>query len=81
MKFLEGILAEYGADAGRAITILPGFGGYFCGVKRVEEYSLQKIELTARRMRIIITGENLTISKYYMQDLFIRGKISGVNVE
>lgn len=81
MKILEQLLKEVGADISGAITLIPSFGGYFSSVKRVEEYTPQKIVLSAFKRRITVTGANLVIDKYFMQDLSVRGEITGVSVE
>ena len=81
MKILRQILKEAGADMAGAVTIVPNFGGYFSFVKRVEEYTPSKIVLTAYKRRVIISGENLVIDKYFAQDLSIKGVITGVTFE
>lgn len=81
MKLLQQILREAGADLDRAFTVVPEFGGYFKSVKRVDEYSPEKIVLTVAKKRLTITGEKLAIDKYFQQDLLVRGEISGVNLE
>ncbi len=81
MKLLQQILKEAGADTDGAITLIPAFGGYFKGVKRVEEYSEDKIVIIALKRRWVITGEKLAIDKYFEQDLLIRGDIRGVSYE
>ena len=64
-----------------AVTIVPQFGGYFTSVKRVEEYTPQKIVLSAYKRRVVIIGENLIIDKFFLQDLSIKGVITGVTFE
>ena len=81
MELLQQILREAGADVGCAVTLIPDFGGYFKGVKRVEEFSEEKIILIAHKKRWLIAGENLSIDKYFEQDLFIRGTIKGISYE
>ena len=81
MKLLQQILTEAGADVGGAITLIPSFGGYFKGVKRVEEYSEDKIILIASKKRWCVLGENLSIDKYFEQDLLVRGDIKVVSYE
>lgn len=81
MKLLQQILQELGADIDSAITLIPSFGAYFKGVKRVDEYSQEKIILFACKKRWVITGENLAIDKYFEQDLFVRGEIKGLSYE
>lgn len=81
MKHLQQILMDAGADTDRAFTVIPDFGGYFKSVKRVDEYTPEKIKLTVGKRRLTITGSNLTIDKYFQQDLLIRGDITGVELE
>ena len=81
MELLQQILREAGADVNCSVTIIPGFGGYFKGVKRVEEYSEEKITLISQKKRWTIVGENLSIDKYFEQDLLIRGNIKGISYE
>lgn len=81
MKFLQQLLKESGADISGAMTIVPAYGGYFSAVKRVDEYTPQKIVLSAYKRKVTIVGENLVIDKYFMQDFAVRGNITGVSVE
>lgn len=81
MKLLQQILREAGADLDRAFTVVPSFGGYFKSVKRVEEYTPEKIVLSVAKKRLTVKGEKLLIDKYFQQDLLIRGEISGVELE
>ena len=81
MKLLQQILNEAGAQTDGAITLVPSFGAYFKGVKRVDEYSQEKIVLIALKKRWLVTGENLTIDKYFEQDLLIRGDVKGISYE
>ena len=77
MKLLEQILSELGADSLKSFSIVPDFGGYFRSIKGVAE----KIVLTLRKNKIILTGENLTLGKYFEEDLLIKGKIKGVEID
>ncbi len=81
MKLLQQILIDAGAETERAFTVVPGFGGYFKSVKRVDEYTPEKIVLTVAKKKLTVTGEKLAIDKYFQQDLLICGEISGVNLE
>lgn len=81
MKLLQQILLDAGADTNRAFTVVPQFGGYFKSVKRVDEYTPEKIVLTIAKQRVTVTGKALTIDKYFQQDLLIRGDVTGVNIE
>ncbi|MDE7380174.1 MAG: YabP/YqfC family sporulation protein [Clostridia bacterium] len=81
MKLLQQILAEAGADLDRSFTVVPQFGGYFKSVKRVDEYTPERIVLSVAKMRLTVVGEKLIIDKYFQQDLFVRGSITGVTFE
>lgn len=81
MKLLQQILREAGADLDKSFTVVPAFGGYFKSVKRVENYSPERIVLSVNKRRLTVSGEKLIIDKYFQQDLLIRGDISGVNFE
>ena len=81
MKLLEQILSERGADTLKSFSIIPDFGGYFRSVKGVTEYSSEKIVLSLKKNKITVIGENLTLGKYFEEDLLIKGKISGVQID
>ena len=81
MKLLEQILSELGADTLKSFSIIPDFGGYFRSVKGVAEYSSERIVLSLKKNRITITGENLTLGKYFEEDLLIKGKLKGVQID
>ena len=81
MELLRQILKEAGADLNCSATVIPDFGGYFKGVKRVEEFSEEKIILIAHKKRWQVVGENLSIDKYFEQDLLVRGTIKGISYE
>ena len=81
MKLLEQILAELGADNLKSFSVVPEFGGYFRSVKGVVEYSSEKVVLALKKNRITIEGENLTLGKYFEEDLFIKGNIAGVKID
>lgn len=81
MKLLQQILKEAGADLDKSFTVVPSFGGYFKSVKRIVDYTPQKIVLSVARFHITVVGDNLLIDKFFQQDLFIRGNVTGVSVE
>lgn len=81
MKLVKQLLKEAGADTDKTFTVALSFGGYFQSVKKVEVYMPQKIVLSVAKKRVTVTGENLVIDKYFQQDLFIKGNITGVSVE
>ena len=81
MKLLEQILSELGADTLKSFSIIPDFGGYFRSVKGVVEYSSERIILALKKNKITVTGESLTLGKYFEEDLLIKGKIKGVQID
>lgn len=81
MKLLEQILSELGADTLKSFSVVPGFGGYFRSVKGVAEYSSCRIVLSLKKIKITVEGEDLTLGKYFEQDLLIRGNITGVKID
>ena len=38
-------------------------------------------ETALKKNRITVTGENLTLGKYFEEDLLIKGKITGVQID
>ena len=55
-----------------------GGGGYFQGVKSVEEYTPERLVLSYKKGRVEITGKELRIGKYYEGDLALVGSIFSV---
>ena len=71
-----------GEDPARiSYTVTDGGSGYFRNVKRLAEFSAQKIVLTGKIGRISVEGENLSLGKYFAGDLEVRGNISLVKRE
>ncbi len=62
-------------NVGARYTVLVSGGGYFEGVKRVGDFSPQKIVLYFAACSLSVEGENLVIKKYCDGDLQISGKI------
>lgn len=81
MELLHQLLQEAGADMREAVTWIPSFGAYLQGVKRVDEFSSERICAAAGRSRLIIVGENLAIEKYFGGDLFVKGEIKAISYE
>lgn len=81
MEFLQQILSAAGADTVNAFTVVPGFGGYFKGVKGVAEYSPQNITLSVGKITVCVRGEQLSVGSFFEGDMFISGCIAGVSIE
>ncbi len=72
--------SEEGGALARCI-LLPGSGGYFQGVKTVEEFSAEKITLCFPKRKVEVEGEGLFIKKYCEGDLQIDGRIDSLRVQ
>lgn len=81
MKLLEQILSELGADTLKSFSVVPSFGGYFRSVRAVSEYTPSRIVLTLKKNVLTVEGENLALDRYFEQDLFIKGSITGVRID
>ena len=82
MRLYEEILRRMdGGEAGAAsarYTVLVGRGGYFQGVKSVNEYADTKVVLFVKSAVLEIEGEHLKVEKYLDGDLELSGNIRGV---
>ena len=56
-------------------VITPLGGGYFEGVKAVEDFSPERIIVRFLKERVEVLGESLVIKKYCDGDLQVLGKI------
>lgn len=81
MKLFKQLLIESGANLDLSFTVVPGFGGYFKGVKRVIDFSAERVVLSVAKKQLTVTGENLSVDKFFQQDLFLRGDVRGISFE
>ena len=56
-------------------SVLLGGGGYFQGVKGVNEFTSEKIVLCFKGGEVEVTGKSFSIAKYQQGDLEIAGEI------
>ena len=79
MRLLEEIFSMLGGEdpARIAYTVSPG-GGHFRNVKRVAEFSPQRIIFRGRRGGVSVEGEGLSLEHYEGGDGLVRGAISRV---
>lgn len=56
-------------------TVIDGKGGYFQNIKRLLEFSGNKIVFKGRKGAVSVEGENLTLGKYYAGDAAVLGNI------
>jgi sporulation protein YqfC len=81
MKLLSEILEKEGADVNYAYTVIPDFGAYFKKVKGIVDYSTTEVKLNINGHSVMVSGEDLTIGKFFEGDLLILGKIKVTNFE
>lgn len=63
-------------DTGKVqYTVQDGRGGYFQNVRRLLEFSEDKIVLAGKKDKVVVEGESLSLGKCYMGDVQIRGNI------
>lgn len=62
-------------------TVIDGGGGYFQNVKKLLEFSPERLVLKGARGRLNIEGERLSLGKYFQGDLVVRGKIIKIERE
>ncbi len=67
-------------NGGDRYTAVVGGGGYFEGVKRVGDFSPEKVVLEFSRCGVEVDGEGLFIKKYCDGDLELSGKIRKVTL-
>ena len=80
MRLYEEIFKNADGVAGDRCIIVPNGGGYFEGVKAVEDFTLEAMILCFARERVAVRGERLSIKKYCDGDMEISGKITAVEV-
>ncbi len=56
-------------------TVVDGRGGYFQNVRRIKEFSADRIVLLGRRGGVRVEGEGLSLGKYYAGDAAVFGNI------
>ena len=83
MRLFSEIVKSLSAEVGSGVqyTVLDGQGGYFQNVKKITEFSEEKIVLRGKKGSVRIEGKNLSIGKYYAGDVSIKGEINKVEKE
>lgn len=56
-------------------TIVDGSGGYFQNVRRIREFSPEKIVLEGKSALVTVEGKNLSVGKYLGGDLVVNGEV------
>ncbi len=75
MRLYDEIFKNADGGALSRCTLVPKGGGYFQGVKAVEDFSAERIVLCFPRARVEVAGSNLCIAKYCDGDLRLSGEI------
>jgi hypothetical protein len=81
MRLYEEIFKNADGAALARCVVVPDGGGYFEGVKAVEDFSPTRIVICFRKDRVILEGEDLIIKKYYDGDLHVIGEILSLQVD
>lgn len=75
MRLYDEIFKNTDGNALSRCIVVPCGGGYFEGVKAVEDFTAEKIILCFSKERAEVLGEGLLIKKYCDGDLQLGGKI------
>lgn len=82
MRLINEILRAIGADgldfSRVQYTVVDGKGGYFQNVRRIVEFSPEKIVLAGRRGSVCIEGSALSLGKCALGDVSVFGDIQRV---
>lgn len=75
MRLYDEIFKNADGGAFRKCIVVPSGGGYFEGVKSVEDFTPERLVLCFPKERVAVEGKNLSVRKYCEGDLQIEGKI------
>ena len=80
MTLLSEILQSLSAEAGIAVqyTVVGGKGGYFQNIKKILEFSPEKIVFCGKKGKLSVEGAGLCVGKYCDGDALILGNIHKV---
>lgn len=83
MRLISEILKSLKAEVGTGVqyTVVDGQGGYFQNVKRIQEFSEERIVLRGKKGVVRIEGKSLALGKYYAGDVAVTGDIERVERE
>ena len=80
MRLYDEIFKNADGGALRKCIVVPGGGGYFEGVKSVEDFSPERVVLCFPKDRVAVEGKALCIRKYCEGDLQLDGRIFSLQV-
>ena len=81
MRLYDEIFKDADGAALSRCSFIPAGGGYFEGVKAVDDFSSEQIVVCFPRAVVRIEGQGLSIKKYCDGDLQIAGRIFALMVE
>lgn len=85
MNFADGIFNELGikecAPTDYRAIVYSDYAIYFENIKGIKTYSETEVELYTKKNVILVTGENISIKKYSLNDIVLTGKIYSFGVE
>ena len=81
MRLYEEIFKSAEGVAFSRCIFVPKGGGYFEGVKAVDDFSPTRVTLCFARETVVVEGEDLLIKKYCDGDLELSGRIFCVRLE
>lgn len=62
-------------------TVIDGRGGYFQNVRRILEFSEERIVLQGKKGSVAIEGSGLSLGKYFGGDAMVVGDIAKISRE
>ena len=80
MRLYDEIFQNPDGGALARCVVVPCGGGYFEGVKWVDDFSTERVVVRFPKQRVEVAGENLSIRKYCDGDLRLIGKILSFRV-
>ena len=80
MRLYEELFKNADGAALSRCVIVPNGGGYFEGVKAVEDFSTERLILCFLKECVEVAGDSLCIKKYCDGDLELSGKIYSVQM-
>ena len=80
MRLYDEIFLDADGESFSRCIFVPNGGGYFEGVKGVEDFSTERVVVCFPRKTVEVRGNNLSIKKYCDGDLQISGRILSCEV-
>lgn len=79
MRFFQALHGDGELDASRVqYTVVDGRGGYFQNVRRIVEFSEERVVLAGKRGSVVVEGRTLSLGKCFLGDVSINGDIRKV---